>query len=169
MWSPHKFNRVVAAVLALTLPCAAEAAIGIGDPFPPLPAAPATDLRVPLTRGKVVLVDFWASWCAPCKASFPAYARIYADYAARGLVVVAVSVDDDPAGYANFVRKHAPPFPTVRDRDKRLVNEVGIPGMPTSYLIGRDGRVRFVHEGFHSGETERALREEIEALLAEKD
>jgi len=167
MWSPNKIRRVAAAASALALFGVARAAIGIGDAFPPLPQAPATDLRVPALLGKVVLVDFWASWCAPCKASFPAYARIYADYAARGLVVVGVSVDDDPADYANFVRKHAPPFPTIRDRDKRLVNEVGIPAMPTSYLIGRDGRVRFVHEGFHSAETEPALRAEITALLAE--
>jgi thiol-disulfide isomerase/thioredoxin len=169
MWSPNKLKRAIAAVSALAVFGIARAEIRVGDAFPPLPSAAPADPALPATRGRVVLVDFWASWCAPCKASFPAYARIYADYAPRGLVIVAVSVDDDASGYAAFVRKHAPPFPTVLDRDKKLVSAVAVPAMPTSYLIGRDGRVRFVHEGFHSGETERELRAEIAALFGEKN
>jgi len=168
MSSPHKLPRA-AAVLALALALAgtARGEIKVGDVFPPLAAAGPADPGLPATSGRVVLVDFWASWCAPCKSSFPAYARLYADYAPRGLVVVAVSIDNSADDYAAFVRKHRPPFPTVRDRDQGLVSTVAIPGMPTSYLIGRDGRVRYVHEGFHTGETERTLRAEIQSLLAE--
>jgi thiol-disulfide isomerase/thioredoxin len=159
-----------ALLLALLLAAApARADVGVGDRFPPLPAAAPGEPALPSTQGKVVLVDFWASWCAPCKASFPAYARLCRTYGPRGLVLVAVSVDDDAQAYADFVDRFRPPFPVVRDADKRLVGQAAIPGMPTCYLIGKDGRVRLVHEGFHSWETERALAAQIERLLAEKE
>ena len=144
-----------------------RADVKVGDLFPALSPAALGDGTIPKTTGDVVLVDFWASWCAPCKASFPAYARIQADYAAKGLVIVAVSVDESFADYAGFIRKLSPPFATVRDLDQKLVSEVNVPTMPTSYLLGRDGRVRFVHVGFRGAETERAIRAEIDRLLAE--
>ena len=79
-----------------------------------------------------------------------------------------MSVDEDPAAYAAFVKKFAPPFATVRDATQQLVRTVNVPTMPTSYLVSPDGKVRRVHSGFHGDETEKALRAEIEALLAEK-
>ena len=141
--------------------------IGVGDPFPELAAAGLSG-RVPETHGQVVLVDFWASWCAPCKASFPAFAKLNSDYAPRGLVILAVSVDEKPAAYSNFVQKWQPPFAVVRDASQKLVSTVKVPSMPTSYLLGRDGRVRFLHRGFHGSATEQELRQHIEAVLAEK-
>jgi thiol-disulfide isomerase/thioredoxin len=125
--------------------------------------------QLPATAGKVVLVDFWASWCAPCKASFPMMAKLHKEYAARGFDIVAVSVDEKAPAAVTFARKLAPPFPTLHDRDGKLVRQVSVPAMPTSYLISRDGRVRFVHAGFHGDTTERQLRKEIETLLAEKN
>ena len=138
-----------------------------GDSFPSLAAAQ-LEGPVPSTAGQVVLVDFWASWCSPCKASFPAYARLQGDYAGRGLVIVAVSVDQVPAAYAGFVRKLNPPFPTVRDARQKLVSAVDVPTMPSSYLVARDGTVRYVHAGFYGERTERELRQEIDSLLREK-
>ncbi|HWA07850.1 MAG TPA: TlpA disulfide reductase family protein [Opitutaceae bacterium] len=157
----------LAAVLALALAAFARAEVKSGDAFPSLAAA---GLRgsVPDTAGKIVLVDFWASWCSPCKASFPAYAKLHADYAARGLVIVAVSSDESVPDYERFVRKLAPPFATVLDQGHKLVQQVRIPTTPTSYLVGRDGRVRFVHPGYHD-DTDRELRKEIDSLLAEKN
>ncbi len=139
-----------------------------GNPFPSLAAAGLTGGTLPDTAGKVVFVDFWASWCAPCKASFPAYSQLQTAYAARGLAIVAVSVDDDPANYAAFVAKYKPAFATVNDAGHKLVSVVQVPTMPTCYLIDRSGKVRFMHAGFHGGETERALRTEIETLLNER-
>ncbi len=152
---------------ALSFVPAVRAQIKVGDPFPTLQSADLDGAR-PDTKGKVLLVDFWASWCNPCRASFPAYGRIYSDFSARGLALVAVSVDKVPADYAAFVRKMAPPFATVRDIGQKLVRVVQVPSMPTSYLVGRDGRVRFIHEGFHSDGTEGEIRKEIEELLGEK-
>jgi len=166
-------NRILplAFVLALGLglsPAAVRADLTVGDAFPALATAGLTGGTLPATADRVVLVDFFASWCAPCKESFPDYAKLYADYAPRGLVIVAVSVDEKPAAYAAFVKKLHPPFPALHDHDQQLVREVKVPTMPTSYLLGRDGRVRYVHQGFHGQETDRELRREIDALLAEK-
>jgi thiol-disulfide isomerase/thioredoxin len=155
------------AALVFVFSTAARAQIKVGDVFPAL-TDEALEGTIPETAGKVVLVDFWASWCAPCKASFPAYGRMQADFAPRGLTIVAVSVDETAAPYAAFVKKMAPPFATVRDAKQKLVSAVKVPAMPTSYLIGPDGKVRYVHQGFHSAGTESEIRKEIEGLLAEK-
>jgi thiol-disulfide isomerase/thioredoxin len=162
-------TRLLLAVFLGSLPAAAWADLRPGDPFPALATAQLTGGTLPAMDGKVVLVDFWASWCAPCKASFPAYAKLQVEYVARGLVIVAVSVDENPAAYAAFVERLRPPFTAMRDQGQQLVRLVRVPAMPTCYLLGRDGRVRFVHQGFHGDDTERELRREIGALLAEPD
>ncbi len=145
----------------------ARAELKVGDSFPPLAEAGLVGGALPATAEQVVLVDFWASWCAPCKASFPAMARLHAEFAPRGLVIVAVSVDEKPAAYAAFLKRNAPPFAALHDAQQKLVRAVKVPAMPTSYLLGRDGRVRFVHRGFHGKTTEDELRGQIETLLAE--
>lgn len=165
---------VVTACIAFFLAGAGfvRAEVKVGEAFPAFAPAGVVTLaggELPDTAGKVVLVDFWASWCAPCKASFPAMAKLHADYAARGLVVAAVSIDEKPGAAVAFVKKMAPPFGALHDREQKLVRQVVVPAMPTSYLIGRDGRVRFMHQGFHGDATDRELRKEIEALLAEKN
>ena len=160
-------QRLLGALLALAVLTPLRADVHAGMAFPALASAGLAG-NVPATAGRVLVVDFWASWCAPCKASFPAFARLQAAYAARGLVIVAVSVDEDPSAYTAFVKKLAPPFATVRDATQQLVRTVDVPTMPTTYLVARDGKVRRVHSGFHGDETEKALRAEIEELLAEK-
>ena len=156
------------AVLGVALSAAAETEVRTGDTFPSLVGVECDRGSPPATEGRVVLVDFWASWCAPCKASFPAYAKLQADYAARGLLIVAVSVDEDADAYGAFVKRFNPTFLTVRDKSKQLVSQVKVPAMPTCYLVGCDGKVRFRHEGFHGADTERELRQEIDSLLNEK-
>jgi thiol-disulfide isomerase/thioredoxin len=152
----------VVAVLAVSSP----AQIAPGSLFPPLVEAAGAPL--PETSGKVVIVDFWASWCAPCKASFPVYSRLQREFSERGLVIIGVSVDERPSDYSAFLASHKPSFATRLDVQHRLVATVQVPTMPTSYLIDRSGRVRFMHPGFHGESTERELRREITALLDEK-
>lgn len=177
MWSPNSFQwftalrgTAVVALLAVGLASSptARAQLSPGDAFPSLAAAGLTGGTLPATEGKVVLVDFWASWCAPCKASFPAFAKIQSEYGAKGLVIVAISVDEKQPAFAAFVKKWQPPFAALLDHEQKLVQAVKVPTMPTSYLLGRDGRVRFVHTGFHGSATEAELRQHIETVLAEK-
>ena len=169
MSRPNLLVRSVAFALALT--ALARAEMKVGDLFPVLASAGVANLaggELPVTTGKVVLVDVWAAWCTPCKASFPILAKLHADYSARGLVIAAVSVDEKSAAAKAFAKKLAPPFAALHDAKQILVQQVVVPAMPTSYLIGPDGRVRFIHQGFHGESTERELRQQIEALVAPK-
>lgn len=164
------FGRLVLLCLALCPAATEAAAIKEGEAFPKLDPS---ELRLltggafPETAGKVVLVDFWASWCAPCKASFPMMAKLHRDLGPRGFAVVAVGIDEKAAAADAFVKKMAPGFPTLHDQGQQLVRKVEVPTMPTSFLIGRDGKVRFIHQGFHGERSEAELRRHIEMLLAE--
>jgi len=159
-------NRRLAAALFLALACLSaipRAAIKPGDPLPDL-GAPA---GMPATEGRVVMLDFFASWCAPCRASFPVYAKLHEEFAPKGLVIVAVGVDEKESAHEAFLARLDPPFFTLHDRDHSSVSEVGVPVMPTSYLFGRDGRMRSIHTGFHGKRTNEELRAAIERLLSE--
>jgi len=161
----HKFCSLCLIILACV--ASGRAAIQVGDKFPLLDPSTLVGGTPPATEGQITLVDFWASWCAPCKMSFPRYAQLYAKYQAQGLVIVAVSADENQSAFDAFVKKESPPFATLRDKTHKLVSQVKVPAMPTCYLLSRDGRVRFIHQGFHGTTTEEDIRREIESLLAE--
>lgn len=123
--------------------------------------------ELPELEGKVVLLDFWASWCLPCKASFPAMDELYEKYEDNGFVVVAVSVDQSPKARDRFLEQLAPSFVTLGDREHRLVAATGLKVMPTSYLIDRYGRIAFVHEGWRGEASKAEMEERIVELLGE--
>jgi len=156
----------VAALVWLVSVQRLPAQLAVGDKFPALEQM-ALEGKLPTVSDRVVLVDFWASWCAPCKASFPALVQLQAWYAQRGVVVLGVSVDEDENDYAAFLKKQAPSFSVVRDAAHKLVAMVQVPVMPTTYVIGKDGRIRAILSGYHGKETDKALRAVLNATLAE--
>lgn len=128
-------------------------------------AAPADALDLARFRGKVIVVDFWASWCAPCRHSFPWLNELQAKYAAQGLVIVGVNVDRDRAAAERFLRETPARFDIVYDPKGELAAKYEAPGMPASYIFGRDGELAARHVGFRKAA--RAQRErEIQSILA---
>jgi cytochrome c biogenesis protein CcmG, thiol:disulfide interchange protein DsbE len=118
-------------------------------------------------RGRVVYVDFWASWCTPCRESFPWMNALESTYGNQGLTVVAVDLDHDRADAQRFLRAFRPNFQVIFDPTGTLAQRFKVIGMPTSVLIDREGNVRYIHVGFllkQRAEYERQVRE----LLAEK-
>lgn len=164
-----KLSRIGSAVAGVAVFWAGIAAAGLkeGDALPAL-RAEQFEGAVPSLAGKVVLLDFWASWCAPCKKSFPELEKLYRAYRDRGFVLLAVSVDEDPAAMREFLDRHSVSFAVVRDKNQLLVRAAGIESMPTSLLVDRSGKIRKVHNGFHGDKTVEALKREIEELLREE-
>ncbi len=117
-------------------------------------------------RGKVVLLDFWASWCAPCRKSFPWMNALQKKYAAQGLTVIAVNLDQDKQLAAEFLQAVPAQFNIEYDPKGALATQLNVAAMPTSFLLDRNGRIVRQHAGFR--EAQRAVRElEIEQLLKE--
>ncbi len=145
----------------------ASAEIKVGAPFPELQNS-SLEGTLPSREGRVVLVDFWATWCSPCKASFPFYNALQTELAPRGFTLIAVSVDKKAAPYEDFVKRFTPTFTTLRDADQKLVAAVQPPAMPTCYLLDRHGVLRLVHSGFHGDADGKKLRDEIIKILDEK-
>jgi len=136
-----------------------------GDPLPELKAAD-FEGQLPDIAGKVVLLDFWASWCGPCKKSFPELEKIHAKYKERGLVVLGVNEDEAPAEMKKFLEKVAVSFPIVRDLKHKLITLAAVRAMPTSFLVDRSGRIVSVHAKFEVDKTVPELEKAIEALIA---
>jgi cytochrome c biogenesis protein CcmG, thiol:disulfide interchange protein DsbE len=116
--------------------------------LPSVSPAQAEGLDLSAYRGKVIYLDFWASWCTPCRLSFPWMNDLQQSYANDGLVVIAVNVDHDRALADAFLRSNSPGFKVVYDPDGNIAGKYDFKDMPTSVLIGRDGRVHYTHDGF---------------------
>lgn len=117
--------------------------------------------------GKVVYLDFWASWCPPCKHSFPWMKELQARHGAAGFEVVAVNLDKRRDSAMTFLREASPNFRIVWDPEGRIAKEHELKGMPTTILFDRQGRPRATHVGYREKERD-AVEAEIQRLLEEK-
>ena len=115
-------------------------------------------------KGKVAIVDFWATWCGPCKQSFPKLQDLNAKYGAHGLTIVGISEDDEPGGIPTFADSLGAKFPLAWDDGKAIASKWKPKSMPTTFIVDRQGIVRFVHFGYHDGE-ELEIEKEIKGLL----
>ena len=121
--------------------------------------------KMTVAPGKVTIVDFWATWCEPCKKSFPKLQELYVKYKASGLEIVAVSVDDEKNSIVDFAKTHGgAKFPVGWDDGKKIADKWKPENMPSSYVVGKDGVVKHVHRGYHDGE-ELEVEKEIKALF----
>jgi cytochrome c biogenesis protein CcmG, thiol:disulfide interchange protein DsbE len=115
-------------------------------------------------KGKVVLVDFWASWCGPCRESLPVLEKLSKQYKDKGFVVLGVNIDNDLAAAQKFLKDVPVSFPIVSDTGKQVAKSYAPPTMPSSYLVDKSGKVHVVHAGFKASDAAK-LEAEIKALL----
>jgi len=143
-------------------------ALAAGDAPPPIDAPDQSGKKVDLSelKGKVVLVDFWASWCGPCTQEMPVLEQLQRKYGEQGLVIVGINIDRNPKKMANFLKGAPVSFRVVQDRKLNVASRYEPAMMPSSYFIARDGKVRYVHEGFEKKDAAE-IENRIKALLAE--
>lgn len=162
--------RVLLAALVVTLLTTMARADEIRVPVPPftLPAIANAggDFDQSSLKGRVSYVDFWASWCGPCRISLPAIDAIHQELQGRGFQAIAISVDVVEEDATDFLARYPVSYPVLLDASGKVGKTFAVNGMPSGYLVDRSGQVRAVHVGFRKGD-EVALREEILALLAE--
>ena len=156
-----------AALLAFGLAPGAARAVEAGQTAPSFSAHALegdSTLSLSAYKGKVVFLDFWASWCGPCQSAMPVIESLRNEFPADQFQVLAINVDQDPSKAKAFLERRKVGYPSVSDPEGRLPATYGLKTMPTSYLIDRNGVVRYVHAGFRASDVE-GLRNEIRALL----
>ena len=155
-----------AALLAVAF-AAPLRALELGDEAPAFSAPGLTGGTVSLAsyRGKVVYLDFWASWCGPCAKSLPALDQLRREFAPGDFQIVAVNLDRNPAVAARFLKQRPVGYPSAIDPKGSLPGAFGVEAMPTSFLIDREGVVQYVHRGFRDTDVD-PLRKQIQKLVA---
>jgi len=158
-----------AAALALcALPQAAQAAPAPNAVAPDftLRGADGRNVRLDELRGQVVLVNFWATWCGPCREEMPRLNALYEKYRKSGFVLLGVNIDDDPHAAIATALKLNVGFPVLLDTDKKVSKLYDLSTMPSTVVIDRDGKTRFIHRGFRDG-VEAEYDQQIRGLLKE--
>jgi thiol-disulfide isomerase/thioredoxin len=152
----------IAALCAATFTAPATFALEAASPAPEFNLPGLKDgVSLAALKGKVVYVDFWASWCGPCKQSFPFMNELQSKYRAQGLEVVAVNLDAKRDDADKFLAEVPARFTVAFDAKGESAKRFELKGMPSSYLIGRDGRLVAIHKGFKDDD-----RKDLEASIA---
>jgi len=156
------------AVLAIASAGVVAALPPVGKPAPDFAAKSDSGRNVRLSelRGQVVLINFWASWCSPCRQELPLLSKIYTQYRGAGFALLAVNVDDNRKDAESMLKRLGLKFPTLFDGNKKVAKLYGVDTMPATLVIDRDGRVRYVHRGYYDG-YERKYEQQVRELLKE--
>jgi thiol-disulfide isomerase/thioredoxin len=161
LWSGILLTLVLGFATGLSAsPAGAGTKAPVAAPKFTLPTRAHTIVALDSLRAKVVLVDFWASWCGPCRKSFPWMASLQERYGSKGLAIVAINLDKKREDAEKFLAQFPAPFTVAFDPDGRTAEAYGVSGMPTTYVVGRDGTVLDSHLGFDPKKTG-----ELEALI----
>ena len=158
-------SAVLRGLLTAFLFAAPLGAAGLGDPAPPIAFPEFTTgkaFQLTMCRGGLVLVDFWASWCAPCRRSFPHLQDLQNRYGVQGLQVVGVSLDEEPNAVRAFLESTSVTFRILQDPSGKSAEAYGVVAMPTSFLVDREGRIVARFEGGERFKEEEAA---IQTLL----
>lgn len=164
---PKNLVRIIAtACVALSLLAGPVQALDKGASAPEISLKTLSGEAIKLSslKGKVVLVDFWASWCAPCRESMPFLEKLSKTYKGQGLIVLGVNIDNDLEAARKFLKELPVSFPIVNDAQKSVAKAYAPPTMPSSYIIDKQGKVHVVHAGFKRADASK-IEAEIKSLL----
>jgi thiol-disulfide isomerase/thioredoxin len=165
-------TKISLSILAIisSLSCLTAHATTVGQPAPSF-TLPSLQQDKPTNfkqfAGKVVYLDFWASWCVPCRTSFPLLNKLYEKLKTQGFEVVAVNLDEDKAKADKFVEEFKVNFTVLRDAKGESADQYVVESMPTSFIIDQHGVVQQIHHGFTSTDID-DLETKITALLVKK-
>ena len=144
----------------------AQAAAPAAAPDFSLPARDGSAVRLSDLRGQVVMINFWATWCGPCRQEMPLLEQIHAKYEPLGFTLLGVNVEPDSAPAQDWLKGVPVSFPILFDRENAVSAQFGVEAMPSSVLIDREGRVRHVHRGYKPGD-ESTYADLIRSLVKE--
>jgi peroxiredoxin len=124
------------------------------------------NLKLGEQKGRVVMVNFWATWCGPCRVEMPHLSKLFDKYRGSGFVLLGVNIDEDPNAAKALAGKLGIKFPVLLDTDKKVVGAYDLNAMPATVLIDKDGRVRHLHRGYREG-VEATYEQQVRDLLKE--
>lgn len=151
--------------LLIALSASANVAVSTAPDFT-LKSNSGENLRLSEQRGQVIMLNFWASWCGPCRQEMPLLDELYQRYGKAGFTVLGVNVENDPEAARKLLKAIPVSFPVLFDDDSSVSRLYDIDAMPTTVMIDRDGNVRYLHRGYKPG-FEDHYREQIKELIRE--
>lgn len=152
--------------LFLSLGAVAKVPVGVDAPDFTLDTLSGQKLRLQDQRGRIVMINFWASWCAPCRQEMPHLIRLHEKYRAAGFTLLGVNIDEDRKVAAAMAERIGVKFPVLLDTDKKVTGQYDMGAMPATLILDRKGRVRFVHLGYEAG-LEATYEKYVKDLLKE--
>lgn len=158
---------LAAAILALGVAGSAHGKppeIGSVAPDFTLRSSTGKSLKLSEYRGRVVMINFWATWCSPCRQELPHLERLYGQYRKAGFMLLGVSIDDHPKAAQAMARQLGVRFPVLFDSAKQVSKRYDVDAMPSTLIVDRDGRVQYLHRGYRAG-TEQQYEARIREIL----
>ncbi len=165
----NSFLRLLGAALAaclLTVSLARAEAPPTPAPDFTLKSRSGENLRLSDYRGEVVMINFWASWCGPCRQEMPLLEQLYSEYNPLGFTILGVNVEEDSGKALAMLNEIPVSFPVLFDTSSKVSKLYNVVAMPSTVLVDRDGRVRFLHRGYKPG-YEQTYQDQVRALIRE--
>ncbi len=162
--------RILLAGLAMSVFAASSLATSglAGKPAPDfaLKSSTGENLRLSEYRGDVVMINFWATWCGPCRQEMPLLDELYSRYQRVGFRLLGVNIDDDSSRAMSMISELGVSFPVLFDTRKEVSKLYDVDAMPVTILVDREGKVRYIHQGYKPGYEEKYL-DQVRSLLRE--
>lgn len=124
------------------------------------------NIKLSELRGQVVMINFWASWCGPCRQEMPILDQLYQRYEPMGFTLLGVNVEEDSAAAEKVLREIPVSFPVLYDSKNQVSENYQVRAMPSTFLIDRDGKVRYLHKGYKPG-YEDEYQQQVRELIRE--